>query len=183
MVGRHGVTSAGRASIGSALKLGLYSKILACFTLLPALDNVRIESLRVKRTAKEEATRIAMACLDGVEIKEKTKSYPTELSGGQQRVAIARTLAMDPKMILFDESTSALDPELIGEVLTVMIDLAKAGMTMLVVTHGMGFARSVAGKIIFTELGVIVEQGGPEKLFTCQNAHAPPNCCGRFTGL
>ncbi|HIC96614.1 TPA: amino acid ABC transporter ATP-binding protein, partial [Candidatus Bipolaricaulota bacterium] len=98
---------------------------------------------------------------------DKVRAYPTELSGGQQqRVSIARALAMDPKVILFDEPTSALDPELIGEVLEVMTGLAREGMTMVVVSHEMGFARSVADEIIFMEGGVIVEQGPPERLFT-----------------
>lgn len=149
-------------------RMGFVFQDFNLFTHLSALDNVRIGPLRVKRMTKEGATRVAMAALERVGLKDKAKSYPAELSGGQQqRVAIARALAMDPKLILFDEPTSALDPELIGEVLTVMIDLAKAGMTMLVVTHEMGFARSVADEIIFMEHGVIVEQGPPERLFAC----------------
>lgn len=149
-------------------RMGFVFQDFNLFTHLSALDNVRLGPLRVRRMGKEEATRVAMASLERVGLGEKAKNYPAELSGGQQqRVAIARALAMDPKLILFDEPTSALDPELIGEVLTVMIDLARAGMTMLVVTHEMGFARSVADEIIFMEHGVILEQGTPEKLFTC----------------
>jgi polar amino acid transport system ATP-binding protein len=149
-------------------RMGFVFQDFNLFTHLSALDNVRLGPLRVRRMGKEEATRVAMASLERVGLGEKAKNYPAELSGGQQqRVAIARALAMDPKLILFDEPTSALDPELIGEVLTVMIDLAQAGMTMLVVTHEMGFARSVADEIIFMEHGVILEQGTPEKLFTC----------------
>jgi polar amino acid transport system ATP-binding protein len=122
--------------------------------------------MRVKGLSKQEATARAMQELARVGLADKAKAYPAELSGGQQqRVSIARALAMDPKLILFDEPTSALDPELIGEVLAVMEDLAKSGMTMLVVTHEMGFARTVADEIIFMEKGVIVEQGPPEQLF------------------
>lgn len=137
------------------------------FTHLTALDNVRLGLLRVKRLSKKEAMERALAELARVGLADKAKAYPAELSGGQQqRVSIARALAMDPKLILFDEPTSALDPELIGEVLAVMEDLAKSGMTMLVVTHEMGFARSVADEILFMEKGVIVEQGPPDQLFT-----------------
>lgn len=122
--------------------------------------------MRVKGLSKKEATERAMRELARVGLADKAKAYPAELSGGQQqRVSIARALAMDPKLILFDEPTSALDPELIGEVLSVMVELAQSGMTMLVVTHEMGFARSVADEIIFMEKGVIVEQGPPEQLF------------------
>lgn len=107
-----------------------------------------------------------MAELTRVGLADKASAYPAELSGGQQqRVSIARALAMDPQLILFDEPTSALDPELIGEVLGVMVKLAEEGMTMIVVTHEMGFARSVADEIVFMEHGVIVEQGPPEKMF------------------
>jgi len=136
------------------------------FTHLTALENVRLGPLRVRRLGRRQANRIALEALAQVGLSDKSKSYPAELSGGQQqRVAIARALAMHPKLILFDEPTSALDPELIGEVLEVMVKLAKAGMTMLVVSHEMGFARSVADEIIFMEHGVIVEQGPPSQMF------------------
>jgi len=136
------------------------------FTHLTAIDNVRIGPLRVKGLSKEEAERIAMEKLERVGLAHKARAYPAELSGGQQqRVAIARALAMEPKLILFDEPTSALDPQLIGEVLDVMTDLAREGMTMVVVSHEMGFASSVADEIIFMDGGVIVEQGPPEQLF------------------
>lgn len=136
------------------------------FSHLTALDNVRIGLTRVKRMGNKEAKELALLELRRVGLEDKANAYPAELSGGQQqRVSIARALAMDPKLILFDEPTSALDPELIGEVLEVMIDLAKSGMTMLVVTHEMGFARSVANEIIFMEGGVILEQGPPSQLF------------------
>ncbi len=115
---------------------------------------------------KQEATELAMEELRRVGLADKADAYPAELSGGQQqRVSIARALAMDPKVILFDEPTSALDPELIGEVLVVMVDLAKKGMTMLVVSHEVGFARSVADEIIFIEGGKIIEEGPPGRLF------------------
>jgi polar amino acid transport system ATP-binding protein len=137
------------------------------FTHLTALDNVRIGLLKVKKLPKDEATQIALEKLERVGLAHKAGAYPAELSGGQQqRVAIARALAMEPKLILFDEPTSALDPELIGEVLDVMTDLAREGMTMVVVSHEMGFANSVADEIIFMEGGMIVEQGPPEQLFS-----------------
>jgi len=116
---------------------------------------------------KKEAEKEAQQELERVGLEAQDDSYPAELSGGQkQRVGIARALAMDPKIILFDEPTSALDPELIGEVLEVMKDLAKGGMTILAVTHEMGFARSVSNEIIFMENGNIVEQGEPDKFFS-----------------
>jgi polar amino acid transport system ATP-binding protein len=147
------------------------------FTHLTALDNVRLGLIKVKRLDRKRATQIAMQELERVGLADKAEAYPAELSGGQQqRVSIARALAMDPKVILFDEPTSALDPELIGEVLEVMIGLAREGMTMIVVSHEMGFARSVADEIIFMEGGVIVEQGPPQQLF----AHPKHRRTGEF---
>lgn len=147
-------------------QIGFVFQDFSLFTHLTALDNVRLGLLRVQGMEKKEATERAKAELARVGLADKAKAYPAELSGGQQqRVSIARALAMDPKLILFDEPTSALDPELIGEVLSVMVKLAREGMTMIVVTHEMGFARSVADEIVFMEHGVIVEQGPPEKLF------------------
>lgn len=147
-------------------QIGFVFQDFNLFTHLTALDNVRLGLIRVKGMSKKEATARAMEELARVGLADKANAYPAELSGGQQqRVSIARALAMDPKLILFDEPTSALDPELIGEVLTVMEDLAKSGMTMLVVTHEMGFARTVADEIIFMEKGVIVEQGPPDQIF------------------
>lgn len=137
------------------------------FTHMTALDNVRIGLLKVKRLGKHEGTERARATLDRVGLGQKEGAYPAELSGGQQqRVAIARCLAMEPKVMFFDEPTSALDPELTGEVLRVMDELASEGMTMLVVSHEMGFARRAANEIIFMEHGHIVEQGPPDQLFT-----------------
>lgn len=147
-------------------QIGFVFQDFNLFTHLTALDNVRLGLLKVRRMPKAKATERAMAELERVGLKAKAGAYPAQLSGGQQqRVSIARALAMDPKLMLFDEPTSALDPELIGEVLAVMIQLAKEGMTMIVVTHEMGFARSVADEIVFMEGGVIVEQGPPEVLF------------------
>jgi polar amino acid transport system ATP-binding protein len=148
-------------------KIGFVFQDFNLFSHLTALKNVSIAPMKVMRMKKEEAAKLAMEELEKVGLGDKADAYPAQLSGGQQqRVSIARALAMSPKLILFDEPTSALDPELIGEVLEVMINLAKDGMTMLVVSHEMGFARSVADEIIFMEHGVIVEQGPPQQLFS-----------------
>jgi len=148
-------------------QIGFVFQSFNLFTHMTAVDNVRIGPMKVKGLSKEEATKLALEELERVGLADKADAYPAELSGGQQqRVSIARALAMSPLLILFDEPTSALDPELIGEVLTVMINLAREGMTMLVVSHEMGFARSVADEIIFMEHGVIVEEGPPEQLFS-----------------
>jgi polar amino acid transport system ATP-binding protein len=131
------------------------------------LGNITLAQMVVRKRSKEEAKDKASALLRKVGIPEKAGSYPDNLSGGQQqRVAIARALAMDPKVMLFDEPTSALDPEMIGEVLDVMKALAREGMTMVVVTHEMGFAREVADRVIFMDQGRIVEEGTPEHFFT-----------------
>lgn len=134
---------------------------------LTALENVMLAPLKVRRTNQAAAKQQAMALLTRVGIQEKAQAYPMQLSGGQQqRVAIARGLAMQPKIMLFDEPTSALDPEMINEVLDVMRGLAHDGMTMVVVTHEMGFAREVAHRIIFMDDGRIVETGAPADFFT-----------------
>jgi polar amino acid transport system ATP-binding protein len=147
-------------------RIGFVFQDFGLFNHLTALRNVMIGLTKVKGLNKKEAEKIAKEELIRVGLEDQMKKYPAQLSGGQkQRVGIARALAMDPEIILFDEPTSALDPELIGEVLGVMKDLAKSGMTMLVVTHEMGFARTVSHEIIFMEKGVIVEQGSPERLF------------------
>ena len=148
-------------------QIGFVFQSFNLFSHLTALANVRIGPLKVKRMEKAEATRLAMEELERVGLSDKADAYPAELSGGQQqRVSIARAYAMRPKLILFDEPTSALDPELIGEVLEVMVSLSKEGVTMLVVTHEMGFARAVADEIIFMENGIVVEQGPPKQMFT-----------------
>ncbi len=140
------------------------------FNLFPhktVLENVLLAQIIVRKRNRQEATEIARSLLEKVGILEKENAYPAQLSGGQQqRVAIARSLAMHPKIMLFDEATSALDPEMIGEVLEVMKKLAREGMTMVVVTHEMGFAREVSDRVIFMEDGKIVEEGTAEHFFT-----------------
>ena len=139
------------------------------FNLFPHLsvkDNIMLAPRKVKSTDKAEADKVAMKLLDRVGIANQADKYPSQLSGGQQqRVAIARALAMEPRLMLFDEPTLALDPEMIGEVLDVMRELAKEGMTMMVVTHEMGFAREVADRVIYIDSGQIVEEGKPEAVF------------------
>ncbi len=143
--------------------------VFQSFNLFPhktVLENVNLAQTIVRRRSREEATAISEELLTKVGILEKKNEYPQKLSGGQQqRVAIARALAMKPKLMLFDEPTSALDPEMIGEVLGVMKNLAHEGMTMIVVTHEMGFAREVADRVIFMDCGKIIEEGTPDKLF------------------
>ncbi len=146
--------------------IGMVFQDFLLFNHLTTLDNVMIGLTKVKGISREEAHAKATSELERVDLADKQESYPGQLSGGQkQRVAIARALAMDPRVILFDEPTSALDPELIGEVLEVMRTLAFEGITMLVVTHEMGFAREVADRIIFMEHGIVVESGPPSELF------------------
>ncbi len=146
--------------------IGMVFQDFLLFNHLTALDNVMVGPMRVLKMSQEAAREKAMFELDRVGLRDKGDHYPGQLSGGQkQRVAIARALAMDPRIMLFDEPTSALDPELIGEVLEVMGKLAREGMTMLVVTHEMGFAREVADRIVFMEHGLIVEEGAPGDLF------------------
>ncbi|MBD3858986.1 amino acid ABC transporter ATP-binding protein [Bacillus sp. 28A-2] len=139
------------------------------FNLFPhktVLENITIAPIKVKGVEKKAAVDKAIDLLEKVGLKDKAKSYPNQLSGGQkQRVAIARALAMDPKVLLFDEPTSALDPEVVGDVLAVMKQLAIEGMTMIVVTHEMGFAREVGDRVIFMDGGYIVEEDKPEALF------------------
>jgi ABC-type polar amino acid transport system ATPase subunit len=140
------------------------------FNLYPHLNvmrNITLAPIKVRKKSKEEAESIAMKLLEKVGLAEKALSYPRQLSGGQQqRVAIARAMAMQPKVMLFDEPTSALDPEMISEVLNVMKDLAREGITMVCVTHEMGFAREVADRVLFIDGGVIVEEGPPNEIFS-----------------
>ncbi len=137
------------------------------FPHLTVLDNITLAPIHVRKLRKPEAERSALDLLERVGIPEQANKYPGQLSGGQQqRVAIARSLAMQPKIMLFDEPTSALDPEMIKEVLDVMQELAESGMTMLVVTHEMGFAKEVADRVVFMDAGEVVEVGTPEHFFT-----------------
>ena len=147
-------------------RIGMVFQDFNLFTHLTALGNVMIGLSKVRKMSKKEAHDLAMLELERVGLVERADHYPAQLSGGQkQRVAIARALGMDPHIMLFDEPTSALDPELTGEVLEVMQQLAVEGMTMIVVSHEMGFARQVASRIVFMEGGVVVEQGPPQQMF------------------
>jgi len=146
--------------------IGMVFQQFNLFGHLTVLENVTIAQRRVLKRSRAEATRIAHENLKRVGLGAKSEAYPAQLSGGQQqRVAIARALAMEPRLMLFDEPTSALDPELVGEVLTVMRSLAAEGMTMLVVTHEMAFAREVAARVVFMDEGLIVESGPPAEVF------------------
>jgi polar amino acid transport system ATP-binding protein len=145
--------------------IGMVFQKFNLFPHLTALENITEAPIRVKRQKKAAAVTRAEQLLAQVGLSDKARAYPAQLSGGQQqRVAIARALAMDPKLMLFDEPTSALDPELVGEVLDVMKQLASGGMTMVVVTHEMGFAREVADSLVFMDAGVVVESGNPRQV-------------------
>ena len=148
-------------------EVGMVFQQFNLFPHLTALDNIVLAQRVVRKRKEDEARRVAMQQLERVGIPEKASQYPGQLSGGQQqRVAIARALAMNPKIMLFDEPTSALDPEMIKEVLDVMLELAHSGMTMVVVTHEMGFARNAADEVIFMDRGSIVESNTPNEFFT-----------------
>lgn len=147
-------------------EVGMVFQSFNLFPHLSVLDNVTLAQITVRKRPKAEAREKGMYLLNKVGIGDKHHVFPDQLSGGQQqRVAIARSLAMDPKIMLFDEPTSALDPEMVGEVLEVMRTLAREGMTMVVVTHEMGFAREVADRVIFMDQGAIMEEGAPSALF------------------
>ena len=147
-------------------ELGMVFQRFNLFPHMTVLENVMLSPMKVKKVPKSELMKSALALLEKVGLTDKKDEYPSRLSGGQQqRVAIARALAMEPKIMLFDEPTSALDPELVYEVLDVMKALAKEGMTMLVVTHEMGFAREVADRVVFMDNGEILETGSPENIF------------------
>ena len=148
-------------------KMGMVFQQFNLFPHLTILENITLAPVMLKKMTKDQAKEKAMELLRRVGLEEKAEAYPVQLSGGQkQRVAIARALAMNPEIMLFDEPTSALDHEMVGEVLDVMKDLAESGMTMVIVTHEMGFAREVASRVIFMDQGIIMENGTPEEVFT-----------------
>ena len=148
-------------------KMGMVFQQFNLVPHLTILENITLAPVMLKKMTKDQAKEKAMELLKRVGLEEKAEAYPVQLSGGQkQRVAIARALAMNPEIMLFDEPTSALDPEMVGEVLDVMKDLAESGMTMVIVTHEMGFAREVASRVIFMDQGIIMENGTPEEVFT-----------------
>jgi glutamate transport system ATP-binding protein len=148
-------------------RVGMVFQSFNLFPHMTALENIMLAPLKVKRLSRGDAEQAARALLERVGLREKADHYPANLSGGQQqRVAIARALAMQPKIMLFDEPTSALDPEMINEVLDVMTALAREGMTMMCVTHEMGFARRVAHRVVFMDEGQVVEEAAPEAFFT-----------------
>ena len=147
-------------------EVGMVFQKFNLFPMFTVLNNITYAPILINKMKKEAAKELAMDLLTKVGLADKANAYPSTLSGGQQqRVAIARALAMKPKALLFDEPTSALDPELVGDVLAVMKQLAAEGMTMIVVTHEMGFAREVADRVVFMDKGYIVEEGKPEKIF------------------
>ena len=147
--------------------IGMVFQHFNLFNNMDVLHNLMLAPVELKKCSKAEARERAMEMLQRVDLAEKAEAYPSQLSGGQkQRVAIARALCMKPDLMLFDEPTSALDPEISGEVLEVMRRLASQGMTMVVVTHEMAFARSVSDEVVFMDKGVIAEKGSPEKMFT-----------------
>jgi len=147
-------------------KIGMVFQQFNLFPHLSVLDNITLAPIRLKKSSKEDAEKLAMELLEKVGLADKANVYPSTLSGGQkQRIAIVRALAMNPEIMLFDEPTSALDPEMVGEVLNVMTELAKGGMTMVVVTHEMGFAREVANRVMFMSDGVIKEENNPKDFF------------------
>lgn len=161
------ITKLGKKVKNYRKNVGMVFQRFNLFIMKTVLDNITVAPMQLNKLSKEQAEEKALELLDKVGLKSKANVYPETLSGGQQqRVAIARALAMDPEVLLFDEPTSALDPELVGGVLGVMKDLAKEGMTMLVVTHEMGFARDVADRVIFMDGGYIVEEGTPDEIFT-----------------
>jgi len=148
-------------------EVGMVFQKFNLFPLRTVLDNITMGPIKIKKIPKDKAMEMGMNLLEKVGLKDKANVYPNTLSGGQQqRVAIARALAMNPNVLLFDEPTSALDPELVGEVLDVMQSLAREGMTMIIVTHEMAFAKDVADRVVFMEGGYIVEEGAPADIFT-----------------
>jgi ABC-type polar amino acid transport system ATPase subunit len=148
-------------------RVGMVFQSFNLFPHMTALDNIMLAPMKVRKLSRPDAEQLARALLERVGLRDRAANYPANLSGGQQqRVAIARALAMQPKIMLFDEPTSALDPEMINEVLDVMTSLAREGMTMMCVTHEMGFARRVAHRVLFMDDGQVVEDGTPQEFFT-----------------
>ena len=149
------------------MKMGMVFQHFNLFPHLSIMDNITLAPIKLLKKSKEEARENAMKLLARVGLPDKADAFPGQLSGGQkQRIAIARSLAMNPDVMLFDEPTSALDPEMVGEVLDLMKELAEDGMTMVVVTHEMGFAKEVANRVLFMDEGIILEQGSPTEIFT-----------------
>ena len=157
----------GEANINKVREeVGMVFQRFNLFPHMTALENIMLAPMKVKKVSRDDAAKKAKELLERVGLADKAENFPSQLSGGQQqRVAIARALAMEPKVMLFDEPTSALDPEMVGEVLDVMRSLAKEGMTMVIVTHEMGFAREVADRVLFVDDGQVLEQGAPQDLF------------------
>ena len=162
-----GILLDGEANINKVREeVGMVFQRFTLFPHMTVLQNIMLAPVKVRHEPKEEAEKAARQLLERVGLADKAENYPTQLSGGQQqRVAIARALAMKPKVMLFDEPTSALDPEMVGEVLDVMRKLAEEGMTMVIVTHEMGFAREVGDRLLFVDDGRIIEQGQPKEVF------------------
>jgi polar amino acid transport system ATP-binding protein len=167
---------------GMRADVGMVFQSFNLFPHMTALENVMLGLTRVRKLPPQESEGRATSWLERVGLKDKLQAYPAQLSGGQQqRVAIARAVAMEPKVMLFDEATSALDPELVGEVLGTMEDLAHSGMTMLVVTHEMRFAREVGHRIVFMDKGMIVEEGAPTQIFEQPQSERLKAFFGHFT--
>lgn len=163
-------------------KVGMVFQHFNLFPHMTVLENITLAPIQVKKMSEEEAKEIAYKLLDKVGLKEKANEYPNKLSGGQkQRIAIARALAMNPEVMLFDEPTSALDPEMVGEVLAVMRELAEEGLTMVIVTHEMAFARDVSSRVIFIDQGVIAEDGSPNVIFTAPQNQRTKDFLSRFS--
>ena len=171
----------GKALAQLRAEVGMVFQSFNLFAHKTILENVTLGPIKVRGMAKAEAEEKAQALLDRVGVGAQAAKYPAQLSGGQQqRVAIARALAMEPKVMLFDEPTSALEPEMIKEVLDVMVDLAQGGMTMVVVTHEMGFARTAANRVVFMADGQIVEQNTPEEFFTAPSSERAKDFLGKI---
>jgi glutamate transport system ATP-binding protein len=171
----------GKALAGLRAEVGMVFQSFNLFAHKTILENVTLGPIKVRGQKKEEAERRARELLERVGLANQAPKYPAQLSGGQQqRVAIARALAMDPKVMLFDEPTSALDPEMIKEVLDVMVELAEGGMTMIVVTHEMGFARTAANRVVFMADGQVVEENTPDDFFTNPRSERAQDFLGKI---